>query len=162
MNNNEFYLADAIEVIEEVLASGGDFRIFPKGTSMLPLIVQKRDSVTLSRKSEIPVDKYDIAFYRRRNGQFVLHRVMKICKDGTYVMCGDNQTTLETGIEKDQIIAYVSQIYRKDKPVKMNGIMYSLYVFLWTKMPIRHIGIFAKRACGKLARIFKDIFGKHT
>ena len=39
MNNGEFYLADAIEVIDEILAGGGEFRIYPKGTSMLPLII---------------------------------------------------------------------------------------------------------------------------
>ena len=100
MNNSEFYLADAIEVIEEVLASGGEFRMYPKGTSMLPLIVQTRDSVVLKRNFEDGAKKHDIAFYRRRNGQFVLHRVMDICDDGTYTMCGDNQTELEKGIEK--------------------------------------------------------------
>ena len=52
MNNSEFYLADAIEVIEDVLASGGEFRMYPKGTSMLPLIVQTRDSVVLKRNFE--------------------------------------------------------------------------------------------------------------
>lgn len=160
MNNNEFYLADAIDVIEEVLASGGDFRIFPKGTSMLPLIVQKRDAVTLARNVEIPAKKHDIAFYRRTNGQFVLHRVMKICNDGTYVMCGDNQTLLEKGIRAEQIIAYVSGIDRKNKPVKMNGAAYRLYVFLWTKMPVRYFGIFAKKVVFKLARIFRGMFKK--
>ena len=48
--NHEFYLTDAIEVIEEVLSSGGEFRMFPKGTSMLPLLVQGRDSVVLFRR----------------------------------------------------------------------------------------------------------------
>ncbi len=156
MNNNEFYLADAIEVIEEVLASGGEFRIYPRGTSMLPLIVQNRDSVVLKRKTDGGLKKNDIAFYRRKNGQFVLHRVMKVSKDGTYVMCGDNQTYLEKGIEKEQIIAYVSRIYRKEKAVKMSGVSYSLYVFLWSSMPMRKICRFAKRAVSKAIKIFAD------
>ena len=160
MNNNEFYLADAIDVIEEVLASGGDFRMFPKGTSMLPLIVQKRDAVTLKRNDSIPAKKHDIAFYRRTNGQFVLHRVMKIRKDGSYVMCGDNQTALEEGIRPEQIIAYVSGIDRKGRPLKMNGAAYRLYVFLWTLMPVRYFGIFAKRVRNKLARIYHRLFKK--
>ena len=160
MNNGEFYLADAIEVIEEVLASGGEFRLFPKGTSMLPLIVQGRDSVVLKRNFEDAAKKGDIAFYRRKNGQFVLHRVMKISPDGAYVMCGDNQTALEEGIEKEQIIAYVSLIYRKDKPVKTEGFVYSSYVFLWSKMPIRRTCFFLRRVKWKLAKIFRKIFPK--
>ena len=74
MNNGEFFLADAIEVIEEILNAGGEFRMYPKGTSMLPLIVQGRDSVVLKKRIESPqspLKKNDIAFYRRSNGQFV-------------------------------------------------------------------------------------------
>lgn len=160
MNNGEFYLADAIDVIEEVLASGGEFRMYPKGTSMLPLIVQTRDSVVLKRNFADSARKHDIAFYRRKNGQFVLHRVMKICADGTYTMCGDNQTVLEKGIEKKQIIAYVSALYRKDKAVKMNGVCYSMYVFFWTKLPIRRGLLFTLRVKNKLVKIYRGIFKK--
>ncbi len=162
MNNGEFYLADAIDVIEEVLASGGDFRMYPKGTSMLPLIVQTRDSVVLTRGFEVPAKKHDIAFYRRKNGQFVLHRVMEILDDGTYTMCGDNQLDLERGIEKEQIIAYVSGLYRKEKSVRMDGFLYSCYVFFWCKMPIRKFFFFMRRVKGKLVRIFRRIFPKRS
>ena len=162
MNNGEFFLADAIEVIEEVLASGGEFRMYPKGTSMLPLIVQKKDSVVLKRNFEIPAKKHDIAFYRRTNGQFVLHRVMKICNDGTYTMCGDNQLALENGILPEQIIAYVETVYGKNGEVKTEGVKYSLYLFLWTKMPVRRTCFFLKRIRNKAARIFRTIFPKRS
>ena len=162
MNNSEFYLADAIEVIEEVLASGGEFRMYPKGTSMLPLIVQTRDSVVLKRNFEEGARKHDIAFYRRKNGQFVLHRVMDICDDGTYTMCGDNQTELEKGIEKDQIIAYVAGLYRKDKFVDINGRAYKAYVLLWCIMPLRRVCFLFRRVKWKLARIYRRIFPKRA
>ena len=136
--------------------------MFPKGTSMLPLIVQKRDSVVLMRNDSVGARKHDIAFYRRSNGQFVLHRVMKICNDGTYVMCGDNQLFLEKGIKREQIIAYVSGICRKNKSVKMNGLAYRTYVFLRTKRPIRWLCFIPRRIRGKLGRIFRRIFPKHS
>lgn len=160
MNNNEFFLCDAIDVIEEVLASGGEFQLFPKGTSMLPLIVQTRDTVVLKRNFDIPAKKHDIAFYRRKNGQFVLHRVMKICNDGTYIMCGDNQTVLEKGIEPSQIIGYVSGINRKGKNIRIDGVAYKAYVFFWCFQPIRRIGFFLKRVKGKAGRVFKALFKK--
>ena len=62
---------------------------------------------------------------------------MDICDDGTYTMCGDNQTELEKGIEKDQIIAYVAGLYRKDKLVDINSGAYKAYKY-------------AKRQKGKL------------
>ena len=115
MNNGEFFLADAIDVIEEILNAGGEFRMYPKGTSMLPLIVQGRDSVVLRKRVESPdepLKRHDIAFYRRANGQFVLHRVMRVQRNGCYTMCGDNQLELEKDLLPSQIIGYVSQLYK--------------------------------------------------
>ena len=137
MNNCEFSLSDTIDIIEEVIGSGGEFRLFPKGVSMRPLLVQGRDSVILRKRKGIPAKKHDIAFYKRLDGQFVLHRVMKIKKDGTYVMCGDNQFAFEEGIVPAQIIGYVSDIYRGEKKFSVRALKYRAYVFVWTKMPIR-------------------------
>ena len=152
--NNEFYLEDAIDVIEEVLASGGVFKMNPKGSSMLPLIVQGRDSVVLRRDDNRAPQKNDMLFYRRDNGQFVLHRLMKIEDDGTYTMCGDNQIYLEKGIRKDQIIAYVEQLYRKDKLVNYNGIGYRAYLFIWGSISVRKLSRLPQRCVLKLRRIF--------
>ena len=140
-NRSEMHLNDVIDVIEEVLASGGEFRLFPKGFSMRPLIVQGRDSVVLKRNNKETAKKHDIAFYRRDNGAFVLHRVMKVHKNGVFDMCGDNQFEMEKGIKREQIIGYVSVIYRGDKGISISSPLYRLYVFLWTKMPLRKIAV---------------------
>ena len=152
MNNGEFFLTDAIDVIEEVLAGGGEFRMYPKGISMLPFIVQGRDSVVLSRNFECGAKKHDIAFYRRTDGQFVLHRVMKVCDDGTFVMCGDNQTALETGIRREQIIGYVSRLYKGEREYSFSSFNYGVYKFFWCFMPYRRIVMFIKRIPGAVAR----------
>ena len=157
--NNEFYLADTIDIIEEVLASGGEFRMYPRGTSMLPLIVQGKDSVVL-RRSINPLVKNDIAFYRRDNGQFVLHRIVKVSKNGIYTMCGDNQTILEPGIRPDQIIGYVSAIYKEDKLLNTKSLKHRAYLFLWGRVWARNIIRFPRRCLGKIKRIFVKTFGK--
>lgn len=159
MNNNEFYLADTIDLIEEVLASGGEFRMFPRGTSMLPLIVQGEDSVVL-RRSDKPLVKNDIAFYKRDNGQFVLHRIVKVSRDGIYTMCGDNQTVLEPGIRPDQIIGYVSDIYKKDVRLNRRSFKNRVYLFFWGRVYLRGIIRFPRRVLGKCKRILRKIFGK--
>ena len=160
MNSNEIFLADAIEAIDEVLASGGTFRIYPRGKSMLPLIVEERDSVVLSREKDVPLKKYDIAFYRRRDGHFVLHRVMRVENDGTYTMCGDNQLVYERGITPAHIIARVCEITRNGKSIKLDGFFYSAYVFFWSVKPIRWMAFFPRRAIGKIKRIFRRLFAK--
>lgn len=132
-----FKLSDYDETIRLVLESGGEFRIYPKGTSMLPLVVQKRDSVALV-KPDGPLKKNDIAFYLRDNGQYVLHRVID-CSDGKYVMCGDNQLQLETGIEDKHIIGVVKSLTRKGKDISIDSASYKLYVFLWQSFYVRRV-----------------------
>ena len=146
MNNREICLQEAFDVIEEILAGGGEFRMYPRGKSMLPLIVQDRDSVVLRRNKDSTAKKHDIVFYRRKSGQFVLHRVMKIEKDGSYTMCGDNQTVLEKGIGKEQIIGYVSRLYKGKKERNIRSLSYRLYIFFYCFMPFRKAIRFPKRA----------------
>ena len=95
-------------LIEDVFKKGGRFRLFPRGSSMLPLIHPGVDSVLLEAPSEIA--RHDILLYRRQNGQFVLHRLMKR-ENGTLTMCGDNQYALEKGLPESAVLARVCGIY---------------------------------------------------
>ena len=156
MNNGEFYLADAIEVIEEILAGGGEFRMYPKGTSMLPLIKQGRDSVVLKRNFDDAARKHDIAFYRRENGQFVLHRVMEV-DNGSYVMCGDNQTQLERGIKAEQIIGYVDRMYKGERELSFSSPGQKLYLLVWCFKPYRKLCFFVRGKLSGLKRRIKRI-----
>lgn len=123
--NELFEMEDLYPLIEEVIGSGGRFRLFPKGTSMLPLLRQGTDSVSLGKAE--PIQKNDILLYRRRSGQFVLHRMLKETPDG-YVMCGDNQVALEKGIRPDQILAKVWGIYRGEDYFELDCPAYRRYV----------------------------------
>ena len=116
-------------IIREQLAAGGSVRFGPHGTSMLPMIRQGIDSVTLSPVSG-ELKKYDLPFYRRDNGQYVLHRILK-AKDGVYTCIGDNQFAYEKGIRQDQIIAYVTSFHRGDREIKVTSLSYKLYCRFW-------------------------------
>lgn len=135
--HNEFNLEEYADTIKEVLAKDGVFRIYPKGTSMLPLIRQKKDSVVLTAP-KFPLSKGDIIFYQRKNGQFVLHRIVKKSVD-SYVCCGDNQVQLEPGIDESMIIAVVEAVYREDKRIEKGNVLYKLYLFIWQFFLIRRI-----------------------
>ena len=150
MSNTEYKLSDTIDIITEVLESGGEFRLYPKGTSMLPLLRQGKDSVVLIR-AEDNIKKHTVAFYQRKDGSYILHRIIKRDDDGTYVMCGDNQTELETGVEPTQIIGCVSEIYRGKKPVVKSPI-YKLYVIVWCFMPYRRAERGIRHLLGNIKR----------
>ena len=123
------HLSDYEELIREVLASGGEFRLYPHGTSMLPLLRQGRDSVSL-RRVDSPIRKGDILFYQRPDGSFVLHRVRAVTPNGL-TMIGDNQTLPERGVSPDWVIGRVTRIFRDDKEVICDGLRYRLYRKLW-------------------------------
>ena len=102
-------------IITEKLANGATVTIQPKGTSMLPLIRQGQDEVVFKKPSG-RLKKYDIPFYKRKSGQFVLHRIVKVRKND-YIICGDNQTDYEYNITDDMILAVVEAIKRDGKTI---------------------------------------------
>lgn len=127
--NEPIHLSDYDGLIREVLASGGEFRLYPHGTSMLPLLRQGRDSVAL-RRVDTPIRKNDILFYQRPDGSFVLHRVHAVTPNGLTLM-GDNQTRPEYGVTPDRVIGRATRIFRDEKEVICDGFRYSLYLKLW-------------------------------
>ncbi len=122
-------LDEMYPIICEQLESGGKVRFKPHGTSMLPTLRQGIDEVELTAVCE-KLKKYDIAFYRRENGQFVLHRVVGKSRDGAYIMRGDHQFEYEYGIRDENIIAVCSGIYRGGKYIGANSLPFYLWAIL--------------------------------
>jgi len=120
----------------------------------MPLLRQGKDSVILI-KSETAPKKRDILFYKRSSGQFVLHRIVGLSKDGSYVLCGDNQTALEKGITDEMIIATVSAVYRDERRIEKNTFGRKIYEFFWCIMPLRKLVFFSRRVLSKVKRMFK-------
>ena len=134
-------------LIKECLAAGRSVRFSPKGTSMLPMIRQGIDKVVLSPLPD-KLKKFDLPLYQRKNGQYVLHRIIKI-KD-TYTCIGDNQFELEHGLQHDQMIGVVSAFTRGDMEHSVKEPGYWLYCRLWHySRPVRK---FWRRCVGWLRR----------
>ncbi|MBQ4510186.1 MAG: S24/S26 family peptidase [Clostridia bacterium] len=136
MNNIELSMSEIWELANVVISSGGEFRLFHKGTSMMPLLRQGKDSVVLVAPNDIK--KNDILLFKRANGQFVMHRAIKI-KKNEYIMCGDNQYEHERGIKKENILAKVKGIYRGDVYFETDNTEYQKYVK--RKLPVRRAKI---------------------
>ena len=131
------YLSDYEELIREVLSSDGEFRLYPHGTSMLPLLRQGIDSVAL-RKLDRPPRKFDILFYKRQDGSYILHRVKEVTKDGL-VLWGDNHTMLEYGITEKNIIGYAARIFRGETELNCQSLRYRAYLRIWQFKAIRSL-----------------------
>ena len=127
MNKQTVNLEEMMPIIEECLASGGTVSFKPHGTSMLPLLREGRDEVTLAPLPK-KLKKYDIVLYKRKNGQYVLHRIVGV--KNNYNIIGDNQFKIET-VERFQMIGIVIGITRDGKMFKVSSIVYKIYCRFW-------------------------------
>lgn len=148
---------DVIDVMTEKLKEGGTVTFSPHGTSMLPMLRDGEDVVVLKGTGGKRLHLFDVPLYRRDNGQYVLHRVLDFCRDGSYVMCGDNQFVKEKGIRDDQIIAVMTGFFRKGRAYTTQSLLYRLYINFWYyTRPFRRSYRFGKRkAFGLVGRIRK-------
>lgn len=150
LRRKELSLEEMMPLITERLSEGGTVRITPKGTSMLPMLRERCDSVILSPVPQA-LKKYDLPLYRRKNGKYILHRVIEV-NEG-YTCMGDNQFERECGIEHSQIIALVTAFYRGNKLYSTESISYRLYCRFWhLSRPVRHI---IRRVINRLNRYIK-------
>ncbi len=152
----EMKMEDIYPLILKGLDECGEFVFLPKGRSMLPTIVQFKDRVKLIKADNIK--KYSIVLYKRENGQFVMHRVVRI-KNGTYTMCGDNQLGYEKGIKKEQIIALVSEIIHEDGKI-VSCIGFGNYMHGFFIRAVRFIPRIWKGLKRRLYPIYKRIMKK--
>ena len=132
-----------LPVIIEKLKSKKTVNFTPFGSSMLPLIRDGKDNVTI-KQCEV-YKKYDICLFLK-DGNIVLHRIIRT-KD-RFVARGDNTYKKETDIE---ILGKVVKLVRRGKEVNLNGFFYKAYSILWHKL------FFARLVLFKIKRRLKSI-----
>lgn len=126
--------------MEELFKLGKTVKIEAKGQSMTPFLHEGRDYVILAAAKDVNnLKKYQTPLYKREDGSYVLHRIVGI-KNGTYSMCGDNQTEIEHGVLPSQIKAVAVGFIRNGKEIGENSKLYKLYARVWHRLgPIRPI-----------------------
>lgn len=143
-------MTDLVPLFQERLEAGQNVRFAPRGISMLPMLRPGLDTVVLSPAPE-QLQKYDLPLYRRDDGHYVLHRVIRAGE--TYTCIGDNQFTPEPGIRRDQVIALVTAFRRNGRDYSVSHPGYRLYCRFWHhSRSARH---FLRRALGWLRRHLK-------
>lgn len=88
------------------------------GDSMMPILRENRDLLIIEKISG-RLKKYDVSLYKRDCGQYVLHRILKVCKDD-YIICGDNRWQREYNITDRHIIGVLTGIVRHGKTISTN------------------------------------------
>lgn len=117
----------------DVLETKGTLVFVPNGVSMWPFIKHHRQSVIIEKLSA-PIKEYDVIFYKRTSGDFVLHRVVSVDKD-FFVVRGDSQQLLEK-VTSDQIFGIMTAFYKGEKLISVNDEKYLKKVKRWYKNTI--------------------------
>ncbi len=120
-------------LITDQLLNGGEVILVVSGTSMLPLLRPGRDRVVLGAPPKGALRVTDLPLYRRADGKYVLHRVLRIFPDGSYGMAGDHQTNLEYQVQPEQILGLVRGFWRKEHYYSCCQWNYRLYSWFWVK-----------------------------
>ena len=114
-------MEESVRNYKTELEKNGVIAFVPGGNSMWPTLKNRGQSVIIVKK-EKRLNKFDVAFYQRSDGTFVLHRVMEII-DGGYVMLGDSQFTTEK-VAEGQVFGVMSGFYRGKKYVEVTDQKY--------------------------------------
>lgn len=150
-------MEDIVPLMKEQIINNGEVTFTPKGNSMLPMLRNGKDIVTLG-KPQFPLKKYDLPLYEREGGKYILHRVVDVNND-TYVMRGDNQFINEPGIKEEQIIGVVKNFTINNKKYSCDSRVYMLYCKVWVNtVRIRRILRIMRRYAGKIKRKILRIF----
>lgn len=146
-----FRLADMEHTICQTLSEGKTFQFYPRGTSMEPFINQGQDQVVISALPE-RLKKYQVILYKRRDGRFVLHRIVKITSKG-YTMRGDNQFLDEPEVQKNQMIGMVSAVIRNGREMDMKAFRTIISACFWVEtVKLRYYNKKIRRLLGKIKR----------
>ena len=154
MNNpKETSIYSISDIFTDTLKKGGEVKLPVKGISMYPLIYSGRDYVIIKQTDNYK--KYDIVFYTRDDGSYILHRIVGKGKDG-YKLAGDFETQKEPGVKADKILGRVYTVLRGKRVINVESKGYKFYSRLWVwLMPLRPMMISMYRLMIKIRKKLK-------
>lgn len=135
--NRQYSINDLAPLITECIKSGQKIKMQVTGTSMFPLLHDRKDTVELTAVSG-KLRKYDIVLHRRTNGKYIMHRIIKV-KGDVLTIAGDFETEKEYPVYTEQVMAKVCSFWRNGKHFYCDGLFFKAYSFLWVAIfPFRH------------------------
>ena len=125
-----------ISTLREMVREGHEVSLIISGSSMAPFLVHHRDSILIGPITD-ELKRGDMVFYERESGQFVMHRIRKVKKEGLYLI-GDAQTITEGPLNPERVFAIVKNVQRKGKWVGPEDRWWKFFATTWLRLiPLR-------------------------
>lgn len=145
-----------MEMIRALLEDGQEVSMIVTGNSMRPFLKHGRDKICM-KKTDRKLRKGDIVFYRRENGQYVMHRILK-CGDQSYTLLGDGQIVPESGIRQEQIFARITKVQVRGKWIGPENFRWRFFEHIWIRFcGIRKLGFSFSSKVQNLKKSSKEI-----
>lgn len=150
MNKRIVNIYEYMPVLQELTEQGKEVSLLITGNSMVPFLVHERDYIFF-KKLDRELRKGDMVFYRRRTGQYIMHRICRVNSDGSFDIIGDGQSVIEHGVHREQIFGLITKVKRKGKILSDGDFCWEFFKHIWLHMiPVR---MFFIRAYGRLKKI---------
>ena len=120
-------------VVKEILSQGKETSVTITGNSMSPFLIHGRDEILIS-PPEGNWKKGDMAFFVRDNGQYVMHRICKVDKNGDCFFVGDAQQLIEGPIKENQIFGKITKVKRKGKWIGPEDFWWKFFAHIWVNI----------------------------
>lgn len=142
------------EEIRVLISEGHSVSITVRGNSMNPLIVDRRDKMTLGPWKDTDLHRGCVAFVRDSRGEYLIHRIIRREGDILTLLGDGNINMTETADVKD-VIGIMHSIERKGRTITSDSLLWKAYSWIWmTLEPVRRwpLGLWRKLNPGKVSR----------
>jgi hypothetical protein len=132
MEQRELKNIDKLDLLK-IIFTAQDHDVIPllvTGTSMQPFLLNRETVVYLERDAAYRPKRGDILLYWREDGVWVLHRAIRVRRNGEVKTNGDAQNWTEV-IRSSQIAAHVTHFVRKGKNISTEDRGYRFLVGVW-------------------------------
>ena len=146
----EVNIHEYLPVLIDIINTGKDVNLLISGSSMSPFLCHHRDTIIISKPKE-PFFKGEMVFYQRSNGQYVMHRIHHIDKNGHLFIVGDAQTEIEGPVLPEQVFGVVHKAIRKDKLIQKGDFWWDFFEKVWIRI------VFARPYVNKLYGKIKHV-----
>lgn len=124
-------------VLQDLLAQGKEVSIVITGSSMSPFLIHERDEILISPPNG-SWKTGDMAFFQRKNGQYIMHRICRVTPEGDCFLVGDAQTVIEGPIEPARIFGKITRVKRKGKWIGPGNLWWEFFEHIWLwVIPVR-------------------------
>ena len=133
----EVDINEYLPILQDIIKTGKDVSLLVSGSSMSPFLIHHRDTIIISKPMQ-PLKRGDMVFYQRLTGQYVMHRIHHIDKNGNLYIIGDAQTEIEGPVSPNQVFGIIHKVIRKGKKLQKGNLWWWFFEKIWIRIvPLR-------------------------